>query len=247
MSEVLFSAVFVSSLLGSLHCAGMCGPFVAFYAADAGTGKHPVWAHLGYHLGRLLTYSFLGGIAGGVGAVTNWAFDATGVAQVAALLSGIVVLVGGLSSFFPAQSGLGRLREKVAAWFQRTQPVLLQLGKKPREVRATGLGLLTPLLPCSWLYAFVILSAGTGSALQGALLMAVFWAGTVPALWGMGAVVTRLSRAFQKRLPLLTGASLMLLGLWGIVQRAQHPVPQALQEETPAASSEVPDSSAHCH
>jgi len=35
MSTLLIT-VFVASLLGSLHCAGMCGPFLAFVMGGAG-------------------------------------------------------------------------------------------------------------------------------------------------------------------------------------------------------------------
>ncbi|HEY0971648.1 MAG TPA: sulfite exporter TauE/SafE family protein, partial [Gemmatimonadales bacterium] len=63
-------AVLVASLVGSPHCAGMCGPFVCFYAG-AGAGARPVarWAaHAAYNGGRLLSYLALGALAGTLGA-----------------------------------------------------------------------------------------------------------------------------------------------------------------------------------
>ena len=42
--EALVATVFVASLLGSVHCAGMCGGFVTFYAAaDPTTGLRRDW------------------------------------------------------------------------------------------------------------------------------------------------------------------------------------------------------------
>src|SRR5690606_18807129 len=59
--------------------------------------------------------------------------------------------------------------------------------------RAALLGVSTGLLPCGWLYAFALSAAATGSARDGALVMAAFWLGSVPALVGVGAIVARLS------------------------------------------------------
>ena len=60
----LFSTVLVASLVGSLHCAGMCGGFVVFWAGgDASQGKNKVFAHMAYNGGRLVTYVLLGALA----------------------------------------------------------------------------------------------------------------------------------------------------------------------------------------
>ena len=34
----LLLTVFVASVVGSLHCIGMCGPFVVFYSGSDGSG-----------------------------------------------------------------------------------------------------------------------------------------------------------------------------------------------------------------
>ena len=61
------------------------------------------------------------------------------------------------------------------------------------ERRGAATGLLTTLLPCGWLYAFVITAAGTGNALAGAGLMATFWVGTLPMLTIVGIGVRKLA------------------------------------------------------
>ena len=48
--------------------------------------------------------------------------------------------------------------------------------------RSLGIGLLTAFLPCGWLYLFAAYAAGTGSPARGAMVMAAFWLGGVPAL-----------------------------------------------------------------
>ncbi|RMF85708.1 MAG: sulfite exporter TauE/SafE family protein, partial [Planctomycetota bacterium] len=92
----LIAAVFVASLLGSLHCAGMCGPFVAFaVGADAGrTGG--AWRHVAYHGGRLVTYSLLGVAAGALGAALDLGGAWVGVQRTAAIVAGAIMVLFGV-------------------------------------------------------------------------------------------------------------------------------------------------------
>ena len=55
-----YMTIFIASLLGSLHCIGMCGAFTAITAG----GPKPVQLTIAYHLGRLITYMTLGAVAG---------------------------------------------------------------------------------------------------------------------------------------------------------------------------------------
>ena len=67
----LIATVLGASLLGSAHCAGMCGGFVAFYAGGAASlrGRAAWSCHLAYNGGRLAAYATLGGAAGLLGAI----------------------------------------------------------------------------------------------------------------------------------------------------------------------------------
>ena len=58
----LAGSVLLASLLGSPHCAGMCGGFVCFYSGQDGRGQ--TRAHAAYNLGRLVSYLVLGLLAG---------------------------------------------------------------------------------------------------------------------------------------------------------------------------------------
>lgn len=211
---VLLSTVLVTSLLGSLHCAAMCGPFVAFYG---GRERNP-WTHVAYNGGRLFTYVTLGAIAGAVGAAVDLAGRAADVQRVAALLASALILAWGGIALLRALGvslplfGAGG----TAPGGQR----LVKLRRRPPIVRAGSLGLLTAALPCGWLYAFVVAAAGTGSAPAGAALMFAFWLGTVPMLLGLGMTARRLARALGSRLPVVTAALLIAVGIAGIASRA---------------------------
>lgn len=218
----LYMAVLAASLVGSLHCAGMCGPFVAVYSAGEGSqGRGSAWpAHLAYHLGRGGVYILLGAFAGAVGSAIDWAGEASGFVHVATLVSSLLVILWGASALFPRF----KVTSPLTRHFGRA---LVQLGKKPRVFRASALGVFTPLLPCGWLYAFVLTAGGTGTALGGASLMFVFWLGTVPALLGLGAVLNRVGQSLRDRVPQITGVALIVIGLFGVLARLSHPLPSA--------------------
>jgi len=90
---------------------------------------------------------------------------------------------------------------------------------RPPIARAAATGLLTTLLPCGWLYAFVATAAAAGSAAGGALVMLAFWAGTLPVLVALGVGVQRLAGPLARRLPAVSAMLVVALGLLSISGR----------------------------
>jgi len=93
-----FATMFVLGLVSSLHCLQMCGPIVISYSAATGFAPKTVGPaskitlallphHLAYNSGRILTYTFLGTIAGLLGRGR----EARGVAQIGLDLGRVVV------------------------------------------------------------------------------------------------------------------------------------------------------------
>ena len=208
--------VWVASLLGSLHCAGMCGPLVGC-GAIAGDGS--AWARLAaYHGGRWVGYAALGLVAGIGGGLLDLGGAWVGLQRLALLVaaSGLIVFAAwtlwlrlGVRGGAPGAAARGR-------FYIRGFGVLNRLSG-PR--RAAGLGALSMLLPCGWLWAFVLVAAGSGSAWRGVVVMTAFWAGSLPALLVVGSLVQRLAPSVRRRLPAL-GAAVILIG--GIVMLAQR-------------------------
>lgn len=216
----LIAAVFIASLLGSLHCAGMCGAFVAFAVSGAEEQRgRRVALNAAYHGGRLLTYTALGIAAGSVGALLDLGGALAGISRVAMALAGAVMVVFGVSAVLAAM-GRKSLRMPVPKFMQK----LLAAGHRAAMTlspvrRALVIGLLTTLLPCGWLYAFAAAAAGTASPWWGGVTMAVFWLGTLPVLVSLGVGVQRLTGTLGRRLPHATAVLLILVGLWTIVGR----------------------------
>jgi len=220
MTALLLTVV-VASLVGSLHCVGMCGPFVAFYSgADGSAGARRLLSHAAYSGGRLLTYAAFGLAAGAVGAALDVAGSLAGVQRIAGIVAGATMIMWGVLALlqlrgvriFKHASGNGR----IAHLFRRGFSLV---SGKPPLVRALVVGLLSGFLPCGWLWAFVVTAAGTGSALTGAAVMTAFWAGTVPALLAVGFGTQLVSAPLRRHVPALTAVLLVALGLVAILGR----------------------------
>lgn len=234
----LVVAVFVASLLGSMHCAGMCGGLLLFAVGDTGRAKPNAepeaeagdaprpraqgWRlHAAYHLGRLTTYSLLGAAAGAAGAALDLAGRLAGLQRAAAILAGCMLIGFGLIA---AGRALGariphaRVPKPLLAFVERSQRAAFALRPLPR---AGAIGLLTTFLPCGWLYAFAITAAGTGSAAIGALTMAVFWLGTLPVMMTLGIGLRAMSGALGKHLPLVSACLVIIVGASSVIGRAR--------------------------
>ncbi|MEM6568836.1 MAG: sulfite exporter TauE/SafE family protein [Planctomycetota bacterium] len=245
----LFGAVVVASLLGSLHCAGMCGPLVAFVvgppAAEGGRGAGQVRLQAAYHLSRGFGYVALGLAAGAAGRLADVAGVLAGLQPLAAALAGatlaaagLVMLLGHFGRRIPEIGLPGPLARALRGLQQRAF-------RLPPTARAFAIGATTTLLPCGWLYAFAVAAAGTGQPALGALVMAAFWLGTFPVLSALGAGVRRLSGALGARLRPVASLVLIAAGvvtLSGRVGLDSLAIAQSVESRDAAAAS-LPEAS----
>lgn len=222
----LMTSLFLTGLIGSLsHCAGMCGPFVLSQVA-ARMETIPLermgeWrrltgaALLPYHLGRAITYSGLGAVAGAAaGALAGW----TGLRYLAA---GLLVL----AALFLLGMALPRLKLMLgrgkpatgggwAGWIARLARPLLT---SPTGWRGLALGAALGFIPCGLLYAALAAAAASGDAVSAAMAMASFCAGTVPALFAVGVLgqfaIGRWRQDVLRWAPLLLAGNAVMLGV----------------------------------
>jgi sulfite exporter TauE/SafE len=210
MTAVL-PAILLASLVGSLHCVAMCGPLVGLHG-----GARTVRLALVHALGRLTTYALLGTLAGMVGRAIDLAGDLGTVQRAASLIAGAVVVGWG---GYQLAIAFGRRRPRSSPGTSVFTAGLVRIKTRRAVTRTWLVGVLTGFLPCGWLWAFVVVAAGTGGALGGALVMTVFWLGTVPAMTGVlvfgGPVIDWLRR----RLPAVTAIALIVLGLGTLAMR----------------------------
>jgi uncharacterized protein len=249
---ILIGAVVTASVLGSMHCVGMCGP-LALWASGAGDGSSRLALNSSlYHAGRMFTYAIVGLLAGLVGQLTDFGGEILGVQLAAARVVGVIMVVMGVfqvikwwslrrgsSRWFAVKSSKPAKQSLVSKWLVSLRPKVFSL-KPPARALATGL--LTALLPCGWLYLFALFAAGTGSWLSGSVVMLAFWLGSVPALVAVVMSTKLLTGRLRQFVPV--GVALMMIVAGGITMAgrgfanlhslAEIPVPQ--QEKATATS-----------
>ncbi|MEE9403451.1 MAG: sulfite exporter TauE/SafE family protein [Algisphaera sp.] len=222
--SALIVTVFTASLLGSLHCVGMCGAFLAFALGDTDPSNPPTSAQrwrrqAAYHGGRGITYVLLGVAAGTAGKLLDLGGALAGLQTVAMPLAGLTIIGFGLATLLRHHGvGIKRLHPP-AAWSRLIARGHGAAMKLPPESRALAIGLLTTLLPCGWLYAFAVTAAGTASPSLGALTMFAFWAGTLPALVSLGVGFQHLLGPLGRRLPTATCLLMIAVGLYTLLGR----------------------------
>ncbi|MGS5087514.1 sulfite exporter TauE/SafE family protein [Hydrogenophaga sp. A37] len=158
-------------LAGGPHCVAMCGAACAGISRAA--GEHSTQALWSFQVSRMLGYALFGAFAAGSVQGLAWLGTNTAVIRpvwtmfhVAALFLGAVLI---WQARQPAWlEGLGQ-----SVW-RKARPVLGQLGNKAPVV----LGVAWALMPCGLLYSALLVASLSANAMEGALIMALFSAGT---------------------------------------------------------------------
>ncbi len=241
--NALLLSVITTALLGSMHCAGMCGGFVCFYAGQESTRSQ--WpAHLAYNLGRWISYVTLGALAGLLGSRLDMMGAAAGVSRGAAVVVGALMVVWGAAGIARAL-GARWATPRTPSWASgAVSAVLKRVAAQPPVVRALTLGLLTTLLPCGFLWAYVAIAAGTAMPLRGALVMTAFWASTLPVMLALGVAARSALGPLRQRLPLATASVLVVLGLLTMAGKfrpaGERACPMCDPAPKPAAALTIP-------
>jgi len=163
-------------LLGSMHCVGMCGPLALALPIHNKSTAAKIYSVLVYNIGRALTYCLFGVLFGMIGR----GFAVFGLQQIISVILGslilISILVPRLYSFEETlfYSQLNKLKQIISNYFTRS-------GLSSFFI----VGLLNGLLPCGLVYMAVAGAIATGNVVNGALFMAAFGLGTIPAMFGL--------------------------------------------------------------
>jgi len=179
----------------------MCGPIAI--AVNNSTGYLTL-----YHFGRLLSYLSLGALAGYTGETLL-----SSRYQVVSVASAVLI------SIFLVVSGYKLIRQEALdlSFSKKLTPLLFIPAKWARAqnqaIKSLTVGMVNGFLPCGWLYIFVLGSVATKSPLYGAMLLAIFWLGTVPALSFFAVFYKKFFSRFPSRLNQIAGVILVMVGL----------------------------------
>ena len=201
---------FVLGMVGSLHCAGMCGPLAVALPATGNSQTVFVLGRVAYNSGRVITYSLLGALFGVIGQT----FALAGLQRWLSLAAGIAILI----AFFATTKFA--LNARISHAVDILKSALRKLLRHRTFNSLLLLGMLNGLLPCGLVYVACVGATATGKLLSGIQYMFLFGLGTAPMFLTIGLLGKKLHFAlrlkFQKLIPIcfvLLGVLLILRGL----------------------------------
>jgi len=206
-------AIIAASIIGSIHCVGMCGAL----AMTAGAQSRKGLAY--YHLGRLLGYFSVGALAGFLGSEFINS-EMKYISLISTVFLSVSFLVIGFSIIKK-----GQLHIKQPAFlklFYQNRVGRILESKTSHSVSSFLIGLLSPLLPCGWLYGFILIAVATNNPLWGGILLTSFWIGTLPALSGISLLVKKPIKHFNGKASIYIGIFMMLIGFSSLVLKLSN-------------------------
>lgn len=200
-------SVIVAGLVGSPHCASMCGPLVMNFATRR---RRLVF----YQLGRMISYVTMGALAGALGASVLGDARPLWLTRLSLVLIATTLIYNGYRAF----SGKP-LHFQLPKPIQKLSLKLWGLTRRPNlheNSSALLMGLLTVLLPCGHLFTFLLGAVATGGAIPGAVFMFAFWLGSSPLLIAAGLALPRLLQLPGGKGQRVAGILLVTAGLFSL-------------------------------
>lgn len=220
MNQSLIGMAFVTGLLGTGHCIGMCGGIVgALSLSDA--GQKGGWLfHLLYNCGRIATYTLIGAIVGWLGSAIAYTDQFKPVTRSLLIGSDIfVILVGlGTAGLF---SRLNVARLDFPGPLQAMTRAVQGLRRLPPSLSALPLGILFGFIPCGYLYAVAITAAQSANPATGALMLLAFGIGTAPSLLLFGGTAHWLSNKARRWMLRTAGLVVAIMGVMNLWRHLQ--------------------------
>lgn len=199
--DATYFVLFVVGLLTSIHCVGMCGGIMLTQTinSDSSSKLASVKPALMYNVGRLISYTILGGIFGAIGSAISISL---GFKAGVMIVAGVFMIIMGLNMF-----GF--------SWFRKFNIKLpwSSCSVKNKSKSPFIIGLLNGFLPCGPLQTMQLYALGTGSVIKGATSMFIFALGTIPLMMVFGAVAGFLSKGYSKKILKFSGILIVVLGL----------------------------------
>ncbi len=188
-SKTSYTMLFFIGLMTSIHCVFMCGSInlLASYSGNRSL-KRPIL----YNLGRLVSYTTIGGIVGFLGNVLT----------INVYVQGVIIIISSLLMLIMAFNMMG-----LTNFTFRFKGFKKMPGKRMPFV----IGLLNGFVPCGPLQAMQVYALATGSALSGALSMFLFCLGTVPLMLFLGLFSNYLNGSKKKILNKISVALIIML------------------------------------
>lgn len=210
--DLSWGVVFIMGLVAAVSsCIAVTGGLLVAVSA-ANNQAHPNisgWQkfkpHIYFNLGRVLGYTLLGAAVGALGSLLSFSTFINGLIIIIASAA-MIVLGLKLLNFLPWFSNLHIRPPKFIAH------KLYNATGSPKPWAPFMLGVATFFLPCGFTQALQLYVLTRGEALVGGLTMLIFSLGTLPALVGLGAIISFVKGRWQYAVTVMAGAMVVTLG-----------------------------------
>jgi sulfite exporter TauE/SafE len=209
-------SAFLIGVAGAGHCVAMCGGISTMLTANLlKQQQNPLLIILGYNIGRILSYTVAGAVAGLTGslAAQSIGIHISWLRLVAAVFVILLGLYIGQWSFaLNKVESIGRYIWKyIQPFSKRFIPI-----RSPKQ--ALCLGAIWGWLPCGLVYSTLTWSLASANPMNGALIMFAFGLGTLPALLtlasGYKVIITWLKSPEIRK---ITSILLIIYGIYSLV------------------------------
>lgn len=213
-----YLGLFLSGLLGGVHCLGMCGGIVGALSINQSTPIKPKTAShsqlpvlLGYNLGRLSSYALAGVLAAGLGETLLTITDsAPALLNAVKYISALMMIALGLY-IANIWHGVAHIERLGKVLWHHIEPFGRKFMPVNSFAKALPFGLVWGWLPCGLVYTALLVSMSMGSALEGGLMMLAFGLGTLPNLLLIGLFSHHLLQWRKKPIVAITAGGLISL------------------------------------
>ncbi len=216
------SSFLVALLMGvfsSLHCIGMCGSIIGSLTFSLSpeirqNKKRLLPFIFSYNAGRITSYGIAGATVGLLEVLITFPLGEAHGHRLLQILSALIMTGAGLyiAGWFPRFAYIEKLG--VHFW-KKIEPYGRKLIPVKDCKHAYLFGMVWGWLPCGLVYAALALTVASGSVLQSALTMIAFGLGTLPAVMGVGVMISVLTRlAAMPRFKQIVGLIMIFLALF---------------------------------
>ena len=210
---------FVLGLITSLHCVGMCGPLaLAVPRTDGSKFKMLIEGFL-FNFGRIITYSVMGFILGGIGLAVNLA----GYQELISIILGSIIISVILFSLVFKRKLF--LINSSGTIYNKLQSLFSKFFNKQTNSALLILGILNGLLPCGAVYIALTQSIMAGGMAESSIFMASFGFGTMPFLLTIFISRNIIPLSFRKKLNKLIPVAAILIGVLLIMRGMSLGIP----------------------
>jgi len=219
MSWGIIIAGFTLGAAGSLHCVGMCGPLSLALPVHHFSKAGKLIALLLYQFGRIITYAAIGLLFGIAGRQLYLA----GYQQWFSIIAGSVILIAAVLYFVHKKRARLSFLNK---FYQGVQNIIIKILRS-----STGLpgfillGMANGLLPCGMVYVALASSLSFTTAADSTVFMAMFGAGTLPAMLAVGYAGTFMNQRLRTSLRSFTPVFMTLMGVLLILRGLNLGIP----------------------